>query len=209
MLSLLSPRFRRVAAPARPTHAVGGPRWTTQRSRFALELVFDTLVRWGPGTTRTWAGRSRRRWSGARNCWASTCLPSASWPPRSSLRPRRRHQDLEPSAAGVAAPARGVRPAPGRLPSTADGSRLPMPSHLGVRGRDTARSATALRPSWRLTPCSHAVSGRCGPPGQARVARSATVPNTSASIESALTGGPERSWAAWCLAVSGSGERVL
>ena len=27
------------------------PRQTTQRSRSLLELVFDTLVRWGPGTT--------------------------------------------------------------------------------------------------------------------------------------------------------------
>jgi hypothetical protein len=26
--------------------------------------VFDTLDWWGPGTTRTWAGRPRRRWSG-------------------------------------------------------------------------------------------------------------------------------------------------
>jgi hypothetical protein len=26
--------------------------------------VFDTLAAWGPGTTQTWAGRSRRRWSG-------------------------------------------------------------------------------------------------------------------------------------------------
>jgi hypothetical protein len=27
-----------------------------------IELVPDTVVRWGPGTTWTWAGRSRRRW---------------------------------------------------------------------------------------------------------------------------------------------------
>jgi hypothetical protein len=26
--------------------------------------VFDNLLQWGPGTTRTWAGRWRRRWSG-------------------------------------------------------------------------------------------------------------------------------------------------
>src|SRR5829696_2631519 len=42
-----------------------------QRCRFTLELAFDSLVRWGPGTTPTWAGRSRRRWSGARSCSAS------------------------------------------------------------------------------------------------------------------------------------------
>jgi hypothetical protein len=28
--------------------------------------VFDSLGRWGPGTTLAWDGRSRRRWSGAR-----------------------------------------------------------------------------------------------------------------------------------------------
>ena len=46
-------------------------RRTKQHSRFALELVFDTLGWWGPGTTRTWAGRSRRRQSGAPSCSAS------------------------------------------------------------------------------------------------------------------------------------------
>ena len=60
-----------------------------QRHRHAgliagIELVFDTLGRWGPGTTWTLAGRSRRRWSGARSCSASTSPPSVSWPPRSS-----------------------------------------------------------------------------------------------------------------------------
>jgi hypothetical protein len=33
-----------------------------------------------------------------------------------AVRPRRRHQDLEPDAAGAAAPTRGLWPAPGRLP---------------------------------------------------------------------------------------------
>ena len=51
------------------------PCWTTQRSRSILELVFDTLVRWGPGTTWTWAGRSRPRWSSARSCSGSTSPP--------------------------------------------------------------------------------------------------------------------------------------
>jgi MFS family permease len=36
-----------------------------------------------------------------------------------------------------------------------------------------------------------------------------TVPNASASISRALMGGPERSWAAWSLAVSASGRGVL
>ena len=49
-----------------------------------LELVFDTLVGWGPGTTRTWAGRSRRRWSDAPSCSAPSWPPCASWPQRSS-----------------------------------------------------------------------------------------------------------------------------
>jgi hypothetical protein len=57
---------------------------TTQRSRSTLELAFDTLVQWGPGTTRTWAGRSQHRWSSARSCSASTWPPSASWPPGST-----------------------------------------------------------------------------------------------------------------------------
>ena len=49
-----------------------------------LELVFDTMVGWGPGTTRTWAGRSRRRSTSARSCSASSWPPSARWPQRSS-----------------------------------------------------------------------------------------------------------------------------
>jgi hypothetical protein len=57
---------------------------TTQRSRSNLELMFDTLVRWGHGTTQTWAGRSRLRCSGARSCSASTWPPSRRWPPTSS-----------------------------------------------------------------------------------------------------------------------------
>jgi hypothetical protein len=81
---LLSPRFRRVAAPARPALALERLRRTTQRCRFAVERAFDNLVRWGLGTTRTWAGRSRRRWSGARSCLASTWPPSVRRPSTSS-----------------------------------------------------------------------------------------------------------------------------
>jgi hypothetical protein len=81
---LLSPRFRRVAAPARPTQVLSGPVGATQRCRSLLELVFDRLVRWGPGTTRTWAGRSQHRCSGARSCSTSTWPPSVRWPPTSS-----------------------------------------------------------------------------------------------------------------------------
>jgi hypothetical protein len=32
--------------------------------------LFGTLQRWGPGTTRTWAGRLRRRSTAARSCSA-------------------------------------------------------------------------------------------------------------------------------------------
>jgi hypothetical protein len=46
--------------PQRGPQAVSGPCRTTQPSRSTLELAFDRLVRWGPGTTRTWAGRSQR-----------------------------------------------------------------------------------------------------------------------------------------------------
>ena len=53
-------------------------------SRFGLELLFDILGRCALDRTRTWAGRSRRRWSGTRSCSASTSPPSASWPPRLS-----------------------------------------------------------------------------------------------------------------------------
>jgi hypothetical protein len=78
-------------------------------------IGFDTLVGCGPGTTRTWAGRSRRRWSGVPSYSASTWPPSAGRPPRSSPIARRRHQGLEPDAAGTPAAARGVWAAAGWL----------------------------------------------------------------------------------------------
>jgi hypothetical protein len=116
---LLSPRCRRVAAPARPTQGSARPRRATQRSRSTLELVFDMLARWGPGTTRTWASRSQRRWSDARSC---SHRPGHR--PRTRRRHRAlsslgRHRGLEPDAAGTPAPAAGLRPAPGRLPRPA------------------------------------------------------------------------------------------
>src|ERR687895_825439 len=52
----------------------------TQECKWGLEPVFDILGRWGHGTTLAWAGRSRRRWTGAPSCSAST------WP--ASARPR-------------------------------------------------------------------------------------------------------------------------
>jgi hypothetical protein len=84
---LLSFAVRQVPPSCGPTAAHPGserPRRTTQRSRFAVEPVFDTLGRWGLGTTQTWAGRSRRRWNDAPSYLVSIWPPSASWPPRSS-----------------------------------------------------------------------------------------------------------------------------
>jgi hypothetical protein len=43
-----------------------------QHCRWHLEQVFDSLLEWGLGTTQIWAGRSRRRWSNAPSCSAST-----------------------------------------------------------------------------------------------------------------------------------------
>jgi hypothetical protein len=42
--------------------------------------VFDSLLGWGLGTTRTWAGRSRRRWSDAQSCSTSdlATIPAAA-----------------------------------------------------------------------------------------------------------------------------------
>jgi site-specific recombinase XerD len=68
--------------PERPGHEPQA--LTPAEYRSTLECVFDSLVRWGPGTTRTWAGRSQRRWSIVRSCSPSTSPPSASWPPRLS-----------------------------------------------------------------------------------------------------------------------------
>jgi len=45
------------------------------------------------------AGRSRRRWSGARSCSASTWPASVSRPATSSPTSAPRHQNLEPRAA--------------------------------------------------------------------------------------------------------------
>jgi hypothetical protein len=64
---------------------------------------------------------------------------------RRALSPRRRHQDLEPHAARAPAPARGLRAAARRLPSTADGPQPPVHrnSSCPVRGRIVRARATA------------------------------------------------------------------
>jgi hypothetical protein len=109
------------------------PGWTKQPCRFVLEHVFDNLVRWGLGTTWTWAGRSQRHWSGARSCLASTSPPSASWPPRSSRisAPTALGSGASCSLSGSSGPRRTAGAA--AVTSTADGSRLAMPNHSGRR----------------------------------------------------------------------------
>ncbi len=72
------------------TPAVRSPsRLQLSRSRHSSPTRFSnvcsgTLQQWGHGTTRMWAGRSRRRSTAARSCSASTWPQSAKWPPASS-----------------------------------------------------------------------------------------------------------------------------
>ena len=93
--------------------------------------------RWGPGTTRTWAGRSRHRWSGVRG----TARRRPGHRPRAgrqgrALPPRRRRQDLEPHPARATVPTRGLWPAPRRLPRPpTDPSRRPIASPACPRRR--------------------------------------------------------------------------
>jgi hypothetical protein len=128
---LLSPRFRRVAAPARPTQALSGP--------VGLRSVPDPLsnlcsIRWSSGhLARPGRGPADRSTAGAvrgaarhrpRHRPRAVCQ-------RRAVPPRRRHQDLEPHAARAPAPARGLPAAAGWLP------RPPMdPSHRRTRLRD-------------------------------------------------------------------------
>ena len=84
LLSSVVPQVRPSWDPSAAHPDSERPCRTTQRSRSPLELAFDTLARWGPGTTYTPAGRSRRRCSGARSCWVSTWPRSRRRPPTSS-----------------------------------------------------------------------------------------------------------------------------
>ena len=113
-----------------------------------LELVFDTLVGWGPGTTRTWDGRSRRRWSDAPSCSASSWPPSARWPPRLS-------RTSAPTAPGSGASCSWSgnfdrRPTAGAVAatSTADRPRPPTPHQPG---RPLAASMVRGRRHWTST----------------------------------------------------------
>jgi hypothetical protein len=113
---LLSPRFRRVAAPARPTPALSCP--VGLRS-VAYPLSNLCSIRWsggdlarpGPGPAdRSAAGTVRgaaRRRPGHHLCGGRQ---------RRAVCPRRRHQGVEPDAAGTPAPTGGVWPAARRLP---------------------------------------------------------------------------------------------
>jgi hypothetical protein len=114
---LLSPRFCRVAAPARPTQAVSGP---TIGLRSVLESLSNVcsitwfggdLARPGPGVADRGAAGAVR---GA--AWRRPGHHPRGGRQRRAVPPCRRHQDLEPDAAGTPAPARGLRPTPRRLP---------------------------------------------------------------------------------------------
>jgi hypothetical protein len=123
---LLSPRFRGVAAPARPTQAVSCP-------TVGLGSVLDSLSNlcsipcFGGDVARPGLGPADRGAAGAVRTAAGrrpSHHPRAGRQGR-AIHSRRRHQDLEPHAARAAAPARGIRPAAGRLhrPPTDPGRR--------------------------------------------------------------------------------------
>jgi hypothetical protein len=116
----------------------------TQRSRFALEPVFDTLFRWGLGTTRTWAGRSRRRCSGARSCSASTWPPSMRRLPTSSPTCEPTGPGSGPDTAGTPAPARGLWPAARGATSTVDERGSNSYSQAWARSGGPAPQGTAV-----------------------------------------------------------------
>jgi hypothetical protein len=134
------------AAELPPRRGPPRPCRTTQASRSMLELVFDMLARWGPGTTWTWAGRSRPRWSSARSCSAWTSSPSGSWRQGRALPPRRRHQDLEPDAAGAPAPPRALRPAPRRLPRPSTNEAVALTGLTRLTGTSGNRNGPRQHP---------------------------------------------------------------
>jgi hypothetical protein len=113
---LLSPRFRRVAAPARPTQALSCP--------VGLRRVPDPFsnlcsIAWfGGDLARPGRGPADRGTAGAMRgaAWRRPGNDSRGGRQRRALPPRGRHQDLEPHAARAPAPAGGVPSTPGRLP---------------------------------------------------------------------------------------------
>jgi hypothetical protein len=96
-----------------------------------------------------------------------------------ALPPRRRHQDLEPDAAGTPAPARGLRPPPRRLP------RPPTdPSHRPI-GTATVRFVARSFERGRLHPYQGSAPGlfpRIAPATCANDAPPQTATNRSAPM---------------------------
>ena len=116
MLSFAIPRFRRVAGSDGPPTPWAVP--------VGLRSVLDSVpnlcsIRWAGGDlARPWPGTADRGAAGAVR-GAARRRPGrhpGGGRQRRTLPPHRRHQDLEPHAAGTPAPARGLRPAPRRLP---------------------------------------------------------------------------------------------
>ncbi len=119
----------------------------TQECGLGLELAFDKLGRWGPGTTKAWDGRSR----GAAGAVRRVARRRPGEPPRGrrrgrALHPRRRRQGLEPDAPRATTPARGLPPATGRLPrpSTDLGRRRIRPQRAGEGARSFLRDASFI-----------------------------------------------------------------
>jgi hypothetical protein len=63
-----------------------------------------------------------------------------------ALLPRRRHQDLEPDAAGAAAAPRGVRPAPRRLPRPSTNAAVALAGLARLTGTSRNRSGPHQHP---------------------------------------------------------------
>jgi hypothetical protein len=137
----LSPRGPAAASAWSPVTAVSWadtlPR-TGSLARLMAGAKRPPLGRWGRGTTLAWDGRSRRRWSGARSCSAST------WPASAKPRPRSSRTSV-PMAAGSGVSCSlsdnsGPRPTAdgGAATSTVDGSQ--PPTHRPQRAGERARS---------------------------------------------------------------------
>jgi hypothetical protein len=155
LLSSVVPQVPLSCGPSAAHPGSALPCWTTQRCRSTLELVFDSLARWGPGTTRTWAGRSRHRCIAARSCSASTWPPSVRRPPTSS-------HTCAPTAPGSGAlcsssASSGPRPTGGGAvaTSTAAAPRPPIANESGRRLRWPSLTGRPRSPRtvWRWVEC--------------------------------------------------------
>jgi hypothetical protein len=166
LLSSVVPQVPPSCGPSAAHPGSERPCRTTQRSRSTLELVFD---RWfGGDLARPGLGPADRGAAGAVRGAArrrSRHRPRAGRQGR-AVPLRRRHQDLEPDAAGTPAPARGVRPAAGRLPRPSTNAAVAHPakhrpyrdhSHLQNHGGPRPRQTRARDLGWhsRTLPQEH------------------------------------------------------